>query len=271
MKKRGQDSLRRKKQRLVAILKEYSALLVAFSGGVDSTLLLAAAHEALGEDLMAVTAVSPVHPAWENRDAADFARSLGVRHLIIQSAEMGLPDFLENTRERCYICKKDLFGKLHEIASDRGIEHIAHGANLDDFEDFRPGNAAAAEMEIRAPLVEAGFTKKDVRALSKQMNLKTWDKPSMACLATRIPYGTPITERALQMVSRAEQFLLHMGFNGCRVRVHGDVARIEVDPGEIERVLDRRRRAAITKKMRAIGFLHTAVDLEGYRQGSMNR
>ena len=190
--------------------------------------------------------------------------------MVIQSREMSRPDFKANTKDRCYICKRYLFEDLLKIAFNMGIEHVAHGANVDDLEDFRPGFAAAEEMGIKAPLVDAGLTKDDIRSLSKQMNLKTWNKPPMACLASRIPYGTPITDRDLKMVEQAEQVILGLGFTACRVRLHSNVARIEVDPGEIEKMLDKGIRSAIIGKLREIEFSHAAVDMEGYRQGSMN-
>ena len=264
------DSLKTKKERLVSLLKQFEALIVAFSGGVDSTFLLAVAHETLKKNLVAITAESPVHPAREIQAATAFAQNLGVQHMVLQSREMSQPDFRANTKDRCYICIKYLLEDLLKIAKDMGIEHVAHGVNVDDLEDFRPGFAAANEMEIKAPLVDAGLNKDDIRALSRQMNLKTWNKPPMACLASRIPYGTPITDRDLKMVEQAEQAILSFGFTACRVRLHGNVARIEVDPGEIEKMLDKGIRSAIFGKLRAIGFTHAAVDLEGYRQGSMN-
>jgi len=246
------DSLKTKKERLVSLLKQFEALIVAFSGGVDSTFLLAVAHETLKKNLVAITAESPIHPARENQAAVVFAQNLGVQHIVLQSREMSRPDFIANTKDRCYICKKYLLEDLLKIAKDMGIENVAHGVNVDDLEDFRPGFAAAYEMGIKAPLVDAGLNKDDIRALSKQMNLKTWNKPPMACLATRIPYGTPITEKALNMVD-------------------GNVARIEVDPVEIERVLEKGNRSAIIGKLREIGFFYVALDMEGYQQGSMNR
>ena len=261
----------KKRDHLFSILEKYSALIIAYSGGVDSSFLLALAHEALKKNLVAVTASSPVHPEWERQSATAFARQLGVEHIIIQSREMSRLEFRSNTKDRCYFCKKYLCEDLLKIAGDKGIEHVAHGANVDDFDDFRPGFAAAREMGITAPLVDAGLTKNDIRRLSKQMNLNTWNKPPMACLATRIPYGTPITLKDLEMVEQAEQVLWGYGFTGCRVRMHGTVARIEVDTGDVERVLDREMRSVIAENLRKIGFLHVAVDLEGYRQGSMNR
>ena len=260
-----------KRDHLFSILEEYGSLVIAYSGGVDSSFLLAVAHEALKKNLIAVTARSPVHPEWERQSATAFARQLGVEHIIIQSREMSRLEFRSNTKDRCYFCKKYLCEDLLKIAGDRGIEHVAHGANVDDFDDFRPGFTAAREMGITAPLVDAGLTKNDIRRLSKQMNLNTWNKPSMACLATRIPYGIPITPKDLKMVEQGEQVLWGYGFTGCRVRKHGNVARIEVDTGEVERFLDQEIRSAIVEKFRKIGFFHVAVDLEGYRQGSMNR
>ena len=265
-----ETAIKQKMEHLISIMKEYGSLLVAFSGGVDSTFLLSVARDVLKDKLVAVTSQSPVHPLKEHQAAADFAQNLGVDHLIIRSREMSQPDFLENTKDRCYICKKYLFEDLLKIASERGVEWVAHGANIDDLEDFRPGFAAADEMGIKAPLVDAGLTKGDIRALSKEMNLATWNKPPMACLATRIPYGTPITEKALNMVEQAETIILNLGFAACRVRLHGSVARIEVESGEIEKMLDPGKRSAIAEKLKTIGFSHISVDLEGYRQGSMN-
>ncbi|MBW1724220.1 MAG: ATP-dependent sacrificial sulfur transferase LarE [Deltaproteobacteria bacterium] len=260
-----------KRDHLFSILKEYGSLVIAYSGGVDSSFLLAVANEALKKNLVAVTARSPVHPEWERQSATAFVRQLGVEHIIVQSREMSRLEFRSNTKDRCYFCKKYLCEDLLKIAGDRGIDHVAHGANVDDFDDFRPGFTAASEMGITAPLVDAGLTKNDIRRLSKQMNLNTWNKPSMACLATRIPYGIPITLKDLKMVEQGEQVLWGYGFTGCRVRKHGNVARIEVDTGDVQRFLDQEMRSAIVEKLRKIGFLHVAVDLEGYRQGSMNR
>jgi uncharacterized protein len=265
-----ETAINQKKEHLLSIIKEYGSLLVAFSGGVDSTFLLAVARQVLKDNLVAVTSKSPVHPLREHQTATDFAKNLGVDHRIIQSREMSRPDFLMNNKDRCYICKKYLFEDLLKIARDKGIEYVAHGANIDDLQDFRPGFAAADEMGIKAPLVDAGLTKDDIRALSKEMNLATWNKPSMACLATRIPYGTPITKKALNIVEQAEYIILDLGFTACRVRLHGTTARIEVDSGEIEKMLDPGNRSAIIEKLKEIGFSHISVDLEGYRQGSMN-
>jgi len=267
----NKNHLAEKRDRLLSILKGYGALIVAYSGGVDSSFLLATAHEALNENLLAVTASSPLHPESETREAIDFANFLGVEHMVVQSKEMHRADFISNTKERCYLCKKYLIEELLKISNNRNIQHVAHGANIDDLSDYRPGFAAAQEMGIKAPLVDANLTKNDIRRLSKQMNLPTWNKPSMACLASRIPYGTPITVKDLKMIERAEQVLTSINFTGCRVRVHDKVARIEVDAKDIERIIDSKTRSFIVEKLRKIGFSHVAVDLEGYRQGSMNR
>ena len=267
----NKNHLAEKKDRLLSILKGYGSLLVAYSGGVDSSFLLAVAHEALNKNLLAVTSASPLHSEWETREAIDFANVLGVEHMIIQSRIMLRADFISNTKERCYLCKKYLIEELFTIVNQRGIQHVAHGANIDDLSDYRPGFAAAQEMGVKAPLVDAGLTKNDIRRLSKQMNLTTWNKPPMACLATRIPYGTAITVEDLKMVDQAEQVLFGFGFIGCRVRVYDKVAKIEIDTGDIERIIDPKTRSLIVEKLRKIGFSYVAVDLEGYRQGSMNR
>ena len=267
----NKDAAKFKKEKLVHHLKELNSLLVAFSGGVDSTFLLAMAHEVLGQNLLAVTADSVIHPVWETESASDFARKKGIRHILIQLDALSIPDFVSNTSERCYHCKRNLFKLLFEIAGKEGINHVAHGANLDDLKDFRPGSRAAGEMGAMAPLVDVQLGKEEIRLLSKEMGLGTWDKPAMACLASRIPYGDLITEKKLRMVGEAETFLANNGFRQFRVRHHGSVARIEVEPSEIEKLTAPNLRQRLVDKFRQIGFLHVTFDLEGYVSGSMNR
>ena len=266
------DSARaKKKKRLIAILKAYDRLVVAFSGGVDSTFLLAASQEAIGDRVTAVTADSPIHSRREIREAIETAKALGVKHIVVPFAEMTVPGFAANPPDRCYTCKQLIFAEIIRMAGSMGVERVAHGVNLDDLGDYRPGLKAAEEMGVAAPLVEAGLNKADIRALSRRMGLPTWSKPSMACLASRIPYGRPITPEALKMVEAAEEILQGLGFSGCRVRHHGDVARIEMAARDVNRATRPVVRSQLLKGLQAIGFTHVAVDLEGYVQGSLNR
>lgn len=264
-------TLQAKKKRLISLLSDLDSLLVAFSGGVDSTFLLAVAHEVLGNRLLAVTAFSPVHPASEKRAAIELATQMGVHHRVIPSREMTLPVFTRNPPDRCYHCKMQLFGLLLKMAEEEGFQCVAHGANMDDLKDYRPGFKAAKELKVMAPLMDAGLTKADIRELSKAMGLQTWDKPAMACLASRIPYHTPLTADILAMVERAEQVLHELGFRHYRVRHHGDLARIEVRPGDFAEILREEVSATILHQMKALGFDYVSLDLEGYTQGSMNR
>lgn len=265
-----EPDLERKKKKLLEIIQHYDGLLVAFSGGVDSTFLLAVSHSILGDRLVAVTAQSPVHPVRESEFAVRFAKSRNIRHRLVRSREMHQADFLANPVDRCYICKKNILADLLAIGKELGIAQVAHGANVDDLGDYRPGMQAAKEAGVAAPLLEAGLTKSDIRLLSKQMNLETWDRPSMACLASRIPYGTPITEAALKMVDQAEQVLLNLGFTTCRVRHHDSVCRIELVPDELTKALDADIRQKIVSELRQVGFRYVSLDLRGYVQGSMN-
>lgn len=267
MSNRGKmNLLKTKKDRLIFILKQFDSLLVAFSGGVDSTFLLAVATEVLKKKLVAVTAESPIHQAREKENAIEIAKNLGLNHILVQSKEINRSDFIANRKDRCYICKKSLFEDLLKIASDLGIKYIADGTNADDPADFRPGLTAVREMGIITPLLDANLTKNEIRRLSKEMFLPTWNKPPMACLATRIPYGTPITRKALEMVQRAENVILNLGFISCRVRHHGELARIEVSPGDLEKILKERNRIIIIKKFKEIGFSRVSLDMEGYAE-----
>jgi uncharacterized protein len=260
-----------KKRRLQKILEGYSNLAVAYSGGVDSTFLLAAAKDALGGRVTAVTVDSPIHSRREIREARAIANGLGVKHIVVPFGEITAPGFATNPPERCYTCKQLIFAEIIRVAASLEIRRVAHGVNLDDLEDYRPGMKAAEEMDVAAPLAEAGLTKADIRALSRKMQLPTWNKPSMACLASRIPYGRPITREALMMVEMAEESLLQLGFDGSRVRHHGAVARIEVAQRDMTKTLHKEMRAEILKRLKQIGFKHVAIDLEGYVQGSLNR
>jgi len=244
---------------------------VAFSGGVDSTLLVVMAQQVLGPSVIALTATSPIHPPREIENARRLAIDLDIQHIQMNSREMSQPDFIANRPDRCYVCKKQLFQDIFNYADKLGIAHVAHGANLDDLEDFRPGLRAAKEMGVVAPLIDAGLTKKDIRRLARQLGLPNWNQAAGACLASRIPYGQVISSSILQMVAQAEEMLHDHGFDACRVRHHGSVARIEVPSQELAKLLNEPLRHKIVDQLTAIGFAHVALDMEGYRQGSLNR
>jgi len=252
-------------------LKDLGSLLVAFSGGVDSTFFLCVAREALGSMAIAAMATSATYPTREVRAASELAKERGIEHILFESGETHLPDFQANRPDRCYHCKKSLSLELQEIADHRGIKYIAFATNSDDLDDYRPGIKAAEEMGMIAPLMDVNLSKDEIRFLSREMGLPTWDKPALACLASRFPYGETITEEKLSMVSEAEDFLAEKGFRQFRVRYHGPVARIEVDRDDMARLLEPGLREGIVEKLRDIGFLHVALDLEGYVTGSLNR
>lgn len=263
--------LRNKMEKLETILKGYGKLLVAFSGGVDSTFLLAMARKVLKDNVVAVTGDSPIHSTRETKDAVSMAQKMGVKQIIHETQEMTLPEFLKNPEDRCYICKKHLIQDLKKIADKMNIPNIAHGANKDDLGDYRPGFAAAEEMGVLSPLIEAGMTKADIRELSKEMGLETWDKPSMPCLATRLPYGTSITKAVVKQIEAAENILFDLGFKICRVRHHGDLARIEIVSEDFNLILDNSIRKKIVNAFKELGYLYVSLDMEGYLMGSMNR
>lgn len=260
-----------KKEILIKNLRQLDSLLVAFSGGVDSTFLLAVAHDVLKDRVTAVTASSATYPLKEQKKSIEFAIKYNIKHIITHSDEVSLPEFSSNTPDRCYHCKKLLSIELKKIAEELKIQHIALAVNADDLSDYRPGIRAAGEMGLINPLVDAQLSKEDIRILSKEMGLPTWDKPAMACLASRVPYGERITEEKLKMIEAAEDFLIVNGFLQCRVRHHGSVARIEVNCSDITRITEEKLRKKIIEKFKQIGFLHIALDLEGYTTGSLNR
>lgn len=249
-------------------LKDLGGVAVAFSSGVDSTFLLKVAKDALGERVVAVTARSCSFPKRELDEAVAFCKKEGIRHVIVDSEELSIEGFSHNPTNRCYLCKHELFEKILEVAKEYDLAYVVEGSNLDDNGDYRPGLMAVAELGIKSPLRAVGLTKQEIRDFSKELGLPTWDKQSFACLSSRFVYGEEITEKKLGMVDQAEQLLIDLGFHQLRVRIHGDIARIEVLPEEFEKVL--LHREEIVEKLRGYGFSYVTMDLQGYRMGSMN-
>ena len=259
-----------KQQLLKSNLKSMESVLVAFSGGVDSTLVLAVAHSVLGKNVLAVTAQSPSLPKRELSATVDLANQIGVEHLIIQTNEMSSQNYKKNPIDRCYYCKSELYSKLEKIAEDKNLNHIVNGINLDDMGDHRPGIGAAHEADVKSPLCDANFSKQDVRDYSLKLGLSTWDKPAMACLSSRIPYGQEVTEKKLSMIEQAEDILLAMGFKQMRVRHHGDIARIELCKEDISRFFSQDLADTVQRKFQDIGFGFTTVDIAGFKSGRLN-
>ncbi|MCD6451081.1 MAG: ATP-dependent sacrificial sulfur transferase LarE [Acidobacteria bacterium] len=263
-------SLSAKEKRLKEIIEGYGSLVVAFSGGVDSSYLTYIAHQVLGERMLAITADSPTYPVHELKEAKEFAKKWSIPHKVINSNELDVPKFRENPEDRCYYCKKELLTSLIEIAKEEGFSFVAEGSTLDDLSDFRPGRRAISELGVKSPLIEAGLSKEEVRNLSRKAGLSTWNKPSFACLASRFPYHHPITKEKLVMVERAEEVLRELGFHQFRVRHHQELARIELESEDIKRAVSPEVKRKIVKAFKEIGYHFIALDLEGYRQGSMN-
>lgn len=264
------DKLHFKKEKLYSYLKSLGSLAVAFSGGVDSSFLLKCAHEVLSDKALAVTARSSTFPERELKESIEFARAYGIRQILIDSEELDIKGYSQNPVDRCYYCKTELFTKIRKAADANNIKFIAEGSNMDDLGDYRPGLRAASECGTVSPLRYAELTKDDIRELSKEMGLKTWNKPSFACLASRVPYGQEITKQKLTLIDKAEQFLIDLGFSQVRVRHHGDIARIELLPEEMRKVFENGLHQKIYETLKTLGFTYVSLDLKGYSTGSLN-
>jgi len=264
------EAVLEKERTLIANLRAMGRVIVAYSGGTDSAYLAWAARQALGDDALAVTADSASIPASHKRDAEEFVRQFGIRHEYIETFEFDNPDYVKNDSNRCFHCKDELFTRLQQICAERRIENVVYGVNVDDLGDYRPGQNAAKLHEVKAPLVEAGLTKAEIRELSRLAGLPTWDRPASACLSSRVPYGTPVTVQTIKTVEQGEEELKALGFRQFRVRFHGEVVRIEISRDELPRALTMEMAGQLTQVFKTLGFKYVTLDLEGYRQGSMN-
>ncbi len=263
-------ALREKERKLLEILRGMGSVIIAYSGGTDSAYLAWAAASVLGDKALAITADTASMPESHKRDAEEFARRYGLRHEYVKTSEFENPVFVANDANRCFHCKDELFSRLEEVARNRGIADIIYGVNVDDLRDYRPGQNAAAKHEVKAPLVEAGLRKAEIRELSRMAGLPTWDRPAAACLSSRIPYGTPVTVETVKKVELGEEAVKALGFRQFRVRFHGDLVRLEIAPEEIELALTREMARKFTTIFKSLGFHYVTLDLEGYRQGAMN-
>jgi uncharacterized protein len=264
------QALETKESDLLGALARMGSVIVAYSGGADSAYLAWAAHKALGDRALAATADSASLPQSHKRDAEEFARTWGICHEYVATQEFHNPDYLKNDRNRCFLCKDELFTVLQRLAENRGVQHVVYGVNVDDLGDYRPGQRAAKLHQVQAPLVDVGLTKAEIRELSRRAGLATWDRPASACLSSRIPYGTPVTIENVKTVEKGEEEIRALGFRQFRVRFHGDLVRIEIAPDELPRALQPEMAQAFTTIFKRLGFHYVTLDLEGYRQGSLN-